>query len=124
MAKIYNFSKGTEYFRRSQYTAFLQNQYKRDINLLVYRTGKRAAYRHILGWKKTMLHAYKQDGASCKYVLSETIIWTDIENKIRKSPETYCTEHMAFLIGIRSRPPSNENYGKIIPFSTSQSEKK
>jgi len=120
-----------DYSRKSLFTVYLQKRRRKDI-LICWYIGNETGRLFGIYWnrqtKETTLKAYdiKKDGLFEHYITlqvvhaneqpkSEYCIWGEIQDRLRKSPEVYCTEYMEFYLGI-GIDPSMGNYGKVIPF--------
>ena len=125
MAEIYYLP--TDYIRRSRYTSFLKNQ-SRDRILICWYIGPDTGRLFGVYWdsnrNEAVIYAYVIKDGAFEYNNFYQVDWLDLQDKIKKTPDLYCTEYMAYFMSWGNYPGKQKDSGKIIPFSTSYTKPK
>ena len=126
MEKIYHLPSG--YIRKNQYISFFNKLKTCGQELISWYVGPETGRIIGLYWNTdkeekeiVMLRACRQKGGLLEHIESDYgwIRWQDALDCMKKSPEVYCTEHMAYFTGISNIPSQEDkkvSKNKIIYF--------
>jgi len=127
-----------DYLRKNRFTTYLQKHRGKDI-LICWYIGYSTRRLFAMYWDRianeTNLIAYNiKKNDMLEYDLTLQVVhandqpksnyasWEDVQDNLRISPEVFCTEYMAFYLGIEIYPPRG-NFGKVIHFPEKETAK-
>jgi len=122
-AKIYNMPNS--YIKRNRFTALFLNLKSNRQEFICWYIGPDSGRLIGLYWdiskEKVIMRPYFQNNGVLEYDKEGEgwVVWQDVWDNIRISPEVYCAEYMAFFLGIQAKPPKKDHC-KILQFPSAR----